>query len=100
MTMRTTSNERRKHVLMRLRQRVDSRRCRWVSLCRAVELSLVLHEDVGNERSLGWITYRDQEVYVIWDRAVEEICTVLGEDYAAVVRWRESLTVEQTSEAC
>jgi len=85
---------------MRLRQRVDPRRCRWVSLCRAVELSLVVHQDLGSGRSLAWITYRGKQAYVIWDRAAEEIVTVLGDDYAAVEKWGEEISSEASSEAC
>ena len=91
--MRTTSPRRRQHVLMRLRQRVDPRRCRWVALCRAVEMSLVVHKELCDGRDLAWFTYRNQQVYVVWDRAAEEVVTVLGDDYAAVLRWQEEFGV-------
>ena len=97
MGMRNAPPKRRKHVLTRLRQRVDSRRCRWVTLCRAVDLSLVVHKDLGGGRALAWITYRNRQVYVIWDTEREELVTVLGEDYAAVTKWQEELATRAAS---
>ena len=73
--------------MMRLRQRVDSRRVRWVSLCRAVELSLEVLRDLEEERSLAWFTYRGQQVYAIWDKKAEELVTVLGAEYRVVEEW-------------
>ena len=99
MSMRTTSLRRRQHVLMRLRQRVDPRRCRWVNLCRAVEMSLVVHKGLNDRRSLAWITYRNRQVYVVWDSIDEEIVTVLGEDYAAVLAWQDEMKAGVVSAA-
>lgn len=91
MTMRFASERRRQHVITRLRQRVDPRRCRWSELCRAVEHSLVLLQELGSGRELGWITFRNRGVYVVWDNRDEEVVTVLNEDFEVVTRWKEQL---------
>ena len=90
MSMRTADLRRRRHVMMRLRQRVDPRRVKWPALCRAVEVSLKVLRDLGNGRSLAWISIYGRLVYVIWDPRSEEIVTVLYEDYRAVQAWLDA----------
>jgi len=82
---------------MRLRQRVDPRRIKWGSLCRAVEVSLKELRDLGHGRALAWISIYGKLVYVVWDRRDEEVVTVLSDDFNQVQAWLDKGAVD---EAC
>jgi hypothetical protein len=62
-------------------------------------MSLVVMTELNDGRDLVWFTYRSQQVYGVWDRAAEELVTVLGPDYVAVLKWKEELVAGVTSEA-